>query len=351
MARAVSADGLALVQGLAGGRRPRRRRPPASLVDQGRGGRRAACRQTVQRGSVRLGEGGGGVVEQRARKAVRVLAVRSRRAAARATAESRSTSGDTGPGGGSRIPPVSRVVRPDGPGSAGQRGSFPRVRHCPTRPHYPRRMPGMPPDASDAVRLSRARGYLRRSRAQHRRCLLGGSPVPPAECLRGPGRRPVGGRRRRAGPAGELRRGLGARHDGRAGRRRSAGDHPRGLPRRSTFDAGRPARAPRWPTCAPSPAIRTPSRRPRGWLAAHLPGVVAAAHVVDRRGGRRAVAAGEFDAAVCAPIAAERYGLATLAEDIADHPGAVTRFVLVAPPGSAARADRQRQDVAGRRRG
>jgi prephenate dehydratase len=46
-----------------------------------------------------------------------------------------------------------------------------------------------------------------------------------------------------------------------------------------------------------------------------------------------AVAAGEHDAAVCAPIAAERYGLTPLFEDVADHPGAVTRFVLVAPPG------------------
>ena len=47
-----------------------------------------------------------------------------------------------------------------------------------------------------------------------------------------------------------------------------------------------------------------------------------------------AVAAGEYDAAVCAPIAAERYGLERLVEDIADHAGAVTRFVLVAPPGA-----------------
>ena len=51
-------------------------------------------------------------------------------------------------------------------------------------------------------------------------------------------------------------------------------------------------------------------------------------------GAARAVAAGEFDAAVCAPIAAERYGLAALVDDIADHPGAVTRFVLVARPGA-----------------
>ncbi|WP_448641990.1 prephenate dehydratase [Geodermatophilus sp. URMC 63] len=48
----------------------------------------------------------------------------------------------------------------------------------------------------------------------------------------------------------------------------------------------------------------------------------------------RAVADGEHDAAVCAPIAAERYGLVPLAEDVADHPGAVTRFVLVSRPGS-----------------
>ncbi|SNS88588.1 prephenate dehydratase [Geodermatophilus saharensis] len=48
----------------------------------------------------------------------------------------------------------------------------------------------------------------------------------------------------------------------------------------------------------------------------------------------RAVAEGAHDAAVCAPIAAERYGLVPLAEDVADHPGAVTRFVLVSRPGA-----------------
>jgi prephenate dehydratase len=50
-------------------------------------------------------------------------------------------------------------------------------------------------------------------------------------------------------------------------------------------------------------------------------------------GAAEAAAAGEFDAAVCAPIAAERYGLVALVEDLADRPGAVTRFVLVSPPG------------------
>jgi prephenate dehydratase len=51
-------------------------------------------------------------------------------------------------------------------------------------------------------------------------------------------------------------------------------------------------------------------------------------------GAAEAVAAGEYDAAVCAPIAAERYGLVPLVEDLADHPGAVTRFVLVEPAGA-----------------
>jgi prephenate dehydratase len=47
----------------------------------------------------------------------------------------------------------------------------------------------------------------------------------------------------------------------------------------------------------------------------------------------RRVAEGEYDAAVSAPIAAERYRLDPLDTDVADHPGAVTRFVLVERPG------------------
>ncbi len=68
------------------------------------------------------------------------------------------------------------------------------------------------------------------------------------------------------------------------------------------------------------------------WLAANLPDV-SPLPSTSTAAAAAAVAAGEFDAAVCAPIAGERYGLATLADDISDHPGAVTRFVLVAPPG------------------
>jgi prephenate dehydratase len=49
--------------------------------------------------------------------------------------------------------------------------------------------------------------------------------------------------------------------------------------------------------------------------------------------GARLVAAGDADAAVAAPLAAERYRLEILVDDIADNPGAVTRFVLVGRPG------------------
>jgi prephenate dehydratase len=70
----------------------------------------------------------------------------------------------------------------------------------------------------------------------------------------------------------------------------------------------------------------------RGWLRRELP----AARFVPTTStaeGARLVAEGRYDAAVSAPIAAERYGLAVLAADIADRPDAVTRFVLVRRPG------------------
>jgi prephenate dehydratase len=68
------------------------------------------------------------------------------------------------------------------------------------------------------------------------------------------------------------------------------------------------------------------------WLAEHLP-ALAPQSETSTAGSAEAVGAGRYDAAVCAPIAAQRYGLVPIAEDIADHRGAVTRFVLVAPPG------------------
>jgi prephenate dehydratase len=69
------------------------------------------------------------------------------------------------------------------------------------------------------------------------------------------------------------------------------------------------------------------------WLETNLPGVPVLP-TGSTAGAARAVAAGEFDAAVCAPIAGRRYGLDVLVDDIADFPGAVTRFVLVARPGA-----------------
>ena len=68
------------------------------------------------------------------------------------------------------------------------------------------------------------------------------------------------------------------------------------------------------------------------WLSDNLPGV-APLPTTSTALAAQGVAEGRYDAAVCALIAAERYRLTPLADDIADHPGAVTRFVLVAPPG------------------
>jgi len=87
-------------------------------------------------------------------------------------------------------------------------------------------------------------------------------------------------------------------------------------------------------------AVKTVATHPhaeaqtRGWLRSHLPD----ADVVftgSTAGAAMAVAAGEFDAAVAAPIAGARARLAALAADIADTPGAVTRFVLLSRPGPA----------------
>ncbi|MGC4806529.1 prephenate dehydratase [Micromonospora sp. DT233] len=70
----------------------------------------------------------------------------------------------------------------------------------------------------------------------------------------------------------------------------------------------------------------------RGWLRTYLPD----ATVVDvlSNGAAAAGAAGsEYDAAICAPIGATRHRLAVLADKIADHTDAVTRFALLSRPG------------------
>ncbi|WP_083752319.1 prephenate dehydratase [Saccharothrix sp. ALI-22-I] len=70
----------------------------------------------------------------------------------------------------------------------------------------------------------------------------------------------------------------------------------------------------------------------RHWIAEHLP----AAEVVATTStavAARSVSQGEFDAAVCAPVAAQHYPLEALATDVADVRDAKTRFLLVRPPG------------------
>jgi len=90
-------------------------------------------------------------------------------------------------------------------------------------------------------------------------------------------------------------------------------------------------------------SVRTVASHPhaaaqaRGWLARHLPEAdvvhvgstaMAAAMVAGADGHH-----GEYDAAISAPLAADRYGLAVLAGSVGANPDAVTRFVLVARPG------------------
>jgi prephenate dehydratase len=86
-----------------------------------------------------------------------------------------------------------------------------------------------------------------------------------------------------------------------------------------------------------APDVRTLATHPhaeaqvRRYLLSALPGV-RVAMVGSTAGGARAVADGEFDAAVAPPVAGDLYGLTALAHDIADSPGAVTRFVLLSGP-------------------
>ncbi len=88
-------------------------------------------------------------------------------------------------------------------------------------------------------------------------------------------------------------------------------------------------------------SVRTVATHPhaaaqsRGWLARHLPSATVV-HVGSTAQAAADVAEGgepAYDAAIAAPIAAERYRLAVLADDVGANPDAVTRFVLVARPG------------------
>lgn len=86
------------------------------------------------------------------------------------------------------------------------------------------------------------------------------------------------------------------------------------------------------------PAVRRVSTHPvaiaqtREWLAAHLPD----AEVIPESSTARAavlVGAEVYDAAIAAPLAAQRHGLEVLVGGIADRPGAVTRFIKLTRPG------------------
>jgi prephenate dehydratase len=93
------------------------------------------------------------------------------------------------------------------------------------------------------------------------------------------------------------------------------------------------ARAP-----VPLAGIRTVAAHPqasaqcRRWLRDHLPDA-AVVDVLSNAAAAISVAAGDCDAAICAPIGVTRQRLSLLADKIADHPDAVTRFALVTRPG------------------
>ncbi|MEU3456648.1 prephenate dehydratase [Micromonospora sp. NPDC006766] len=70
----------------------------------------------------------------------------------------------------------------------------------------------------------------------------------------------------------------------------------------------------------------------RGWLRDHLPDAVVV-DVLSNGAAAAGAARGEYDAAICAPIGTTRHRLTVLADKIADHPDAVTRFALVSRPG------------------
>lgn len=71
----------------------------------------------------------------------------------------------------------------------------------------------------------------------------------------------------------------------------------------------------------------------RGWVRKNLLDVTVH-NSLSTSEAAAAVARGEYDAALAAPLAAARHQLTVLASDVHDTEGAVTRFVLVSRPGS-----------------
>jgi prephenate dehydratase len=91
-------------------------------------------------------------------------------------------------------------------------------------------------------------------------------------------------------------------------------------------------------TPVPLPAVHTVAAHPqaatqcRGWLQRHL-GQATVVDALSNGAAAADTAAGRYDAAICAPVGARRHRLTVLADAIADHPTAVTRFALVTRPG------------------
>jgi prephenate dehydratase len=73
----------------------------------------------------------------------------------------------------------------------------------------------------------------------------------------------------------------------------------------------------------------------RSWLAANLPDCEWVPVASNAEAARQA-ADGKLDGALAGAFAADRYGLEILARDVNDRPNAVTRFVVVSPPGPLA---------------
>jgi prephenate dehydratase len=88
-------------------------------------------------------------------------------------------------------------------------------------------------------------------------------------------------------------------------------------------------------------AVRTVLTHPhaaaqcRRWLSTHLPDAeIVQAPSTARAAAMVAESGSPYDAAIAAPLAAERYRLSMLAHGIGDTADAVTRFVLVSRPGA-----------------
>lgn len=71
----------------------------------------------------------------------------------------------------------------------------------------------------------------------------------------------------------------------------------------------------------------------RGWVGDHLPDATYVPALSTAAAAEGLTHDAPYDAALCSTLAAQRAGLAVLAEGVGDNPAAMTRFVLVTRPG------------------